>query len=160
MTSGGNGNRPGPPEGPRSVGNGGAGPPDIVDRSYALFRNSATGRSPERTRRRAGAPHSVLCSGGGRPRAHAWVWSGSSWRCLSCGTVWGAHNTSKCAVSVERSKINSRHLIRAGHTGDVLGSPLTVCTRCGGSHSGGRCLQEMCRGQHPGACRRLDLIAK
>ncbi len=45
-------------------------------------------------------------------KAHAWVWSG---RCRLRGTVsLGGRNKSKCRVFADRSKVNVRHLVRAG----------------------------------------------
>jgi hypothetical protein len=42
--------------------------------------------------------------------------------------------------------------------GDLSGSPLAVCMRCGCSRIGGSGLQAPCRWTHPRARRRLDLI--
>jgi hypothetical protein len=93
--------------------------------------------------------------------SHAWVWSGCSRRCRTCGAIsFGGFDNGKCGGLVDRSKIHELHLIRTGRIGDEADSPLTICIRCGCSRTAGKGLQDPRRWRHPVARRRLDLISR
>ena len=92
------------------------------------------------------------------PRSHAWVWSGTSWRCrLRGGGGRGGPAIGPCAGAVHLAKVHRKHMVRECKQGWDVGPPFLM--RCGCTQTGGHGLKASCRvGQ--AALRRLSFLEK
>ncbi len=117
--------------------------------------SKALGKAPGLQARRSVAGHRL------GPKSHAWVWSGSSWRCRLCGRVsLGGVGVVSRAGAVLKAKVHRRHVVRDGWLGSADGPPFPACMRCGCARMGGNGLQDPRSEGHQAALRRLSFLPK